>query len=430
MKCHVGLGTNLGDRRANLERAGHALRSLSKGRAVRAAPIYETPAMVPPGAPLEWRIPFLNSVVELDFDGSPRDLLYVLKKIESEMGRTAAPRWSPRIIDLDLLTFGAQIIEEQDFRVPHAGIKSRSFVLRPLRDLDPTLCIPSLEENPTATNVTALAKRAPDPSPLWMGIVNLTPDSFSDGGTIEDTRALERRFEAFDSEGVQIFDFGAESTRPSASPVTADEEWTRLRGALEIFRDLYADRVFRPLVSVDTRHASTAVRSLELGADWINDVSALSDPAMLDVILGSRASYVLMHSLTVPPTADAVLPLDRDPSDLLVEWCQDKLASLSQLGIALDRVLFDPGIGFGKTPHQSLALLKTVERLRELPVRLLIGHSRKSFMNLWGQRDARDRDYESLGISLQLASRGVDVIRVHDAHLHARTQRAFAETRP
>ena len=419
MKCFVGLGSNLGNKRANLEAAARALAQTEAAELIRASPIVETPALVPEEAPEHWRQSFLNAVVEINWRETPNQLLQCLKKIENDLGRESAPRWAPRVIDLDLLTFGEDQIDSLDLRIPHAEMGRRQFVLAPLKHLCPTFTIPG-----QTRTVLESSRTLPAPLPLWMGILNLTPDSFSDGNTLANPKLFADQLGAWAPENVQLLDLGAESTRPGATRLSPSEEWSRLAPALEIV--LANSEIFRPWVSVDTYHAETAARAVELGVDMINDVSGLSDPAMLDVVQGSNCQYVFMHSLTVP--ADPLVQLEaEDPVLAIKHWALSKLEQLERAGVHLDRVTFDPGIGFGKTPRQSLDILQQIENFFDLPVRILVGHSRKSFLSQFHDSAAVDRDFETLGVSLQLAEKGVDILRVHSPASHQRTFRTFRE---
>ncbi len=416
MKTWIGLGSNQGDRRGNLEAAGRELQLLSKEK-IRASPIYTTPALIPEGGPEAWRIPFLNAVIEMDWRGSAMDLLVQLKMIEAKLGRIQSERWAPRVIDLDILLFGDQTLAEtrgeHHLKVPHSGLLERSFVLDPLKDLLPRFF--------------QKARLVPGHSPLWMAILNFTPDSFSDGGELASDLDFSVRLSKLDD--AQILDVGAESTRPGATPLDAKEEWLRLKPALEKIRSHYENRVFRPLVSVDTRHAEVARRALEAGVNWINDVSGLADDAMIDVLKSNSCDYVLMHSLSVPADPKISLPDSVDPVAEVKLWARQQLEKLEQSGIALERIIFDPGIGFGKTAQQSISLLKRIDEFMDLPVRLLVGHSRKGFLKTWTRAEAPDRDPETLGVSLRLAERGVDILRVHAANETMRAFQAYMETR-
>ncbi len=422
MRCFIGVGSNLGDRQHHLERAAQFLKMKSPGF-FRASPVYSSPALVPEGAPEAWRSSFLNAVFEIEWTDSPMSLLALLKNIEKDLGREPAPQWAPRIIDLDILLFGENKIQEDKLTIPHPGIYHRSFVLDPLKHMAPSLKIPGSTES-VLTRSRKLSQR----SPLWMGILNLTPDSFSDGGEYSDRSAWIKKIELFEKSLVGMIDIGAESTRPGATAISAKEEWERLKPALEFLKDRYRTRILRPRISMDTRNADIAEAALELGADCINDVSGSADPQMQELLQSSSCEYVLMHSLSVPADPKRTLPPEADVISEIKNWAYEKLNVLSQKRIALDRVIFDPGLGFGKTAEQSQVIVRRINEFFDLPVRILVGHSRKSFIQRWSDQPVIDRDWESVGISLQMAARGVDILRVHDAHHHIRAHAAYLET--
>ena len=241
-----------------------------------------------------------------------------------------------------------------------------------------------------------------------VGIVNLTPDSFSDGG--ETLSAKEAVFAIEDAiqNGAHVVDLGAESTRPGATPVDPEEEWRRLAPVL-ILKGRYGNKV---RFSVDTRHAEVAYRALDLGADWINDVSGFSDPEMLEVVCNTDCKLVVMHSLTVPADKNITLPSTTDPVQEVQRFAQARLKQMQDAGIDRSRMIFDPGIGFGKTAEQSRALIERIGELRLIGVPLLVGHSRKSFLG------EGDRDAATLAVSKKLVAAGVDYLRVHDVAAH------------
>jgi 2-amino-4-hydroxy-6-hydroxymethyldihydropteridine diphosphokinase / dihydropteroate synthase len=422
LRCYIGLGSNLGDRRAMIEAAASALRLAGTPTEFRLSPVYSTPALVPDGGPLDWFTPYLNAVAELQWSGSAQELLKTLKRIETELGRTPGPRWSPRLIDLDLLIFGTEVICEERLRVPHPEILRRSFVLDPLKDLAPGLVLPGTERT-----ALELSRQLPRRSALIMGILNLTPDSFSDGGELDSEEALVRRVQSMEKAGVHIIDIGAESTRPGASIVPPELEWTRLQNSLMRVREIVGRKLSGPMISVDTRNAQTAVRALSAGADWINDVSGLSDPDMISVLRETRNPFVIMHHLGIPADPKIVLDPHGDLVGDLKSWLWNKLDLLDRHGISAERVIFDPGIGFGKSAYQSIALLKRNQEFASLPVRILIGHSRKSFMKVWSEGDMGERDALTLGASLGLASRGADILRVHTPEEHLKALQGYQE---
>lgn len=421
MKAWVGLGSNLGDRRANLERAAKLLLEQSGAAHPHAAPIVSSAALIPPGAPLDWNKPYLNSVLGFDWQGTASELLTLLKKIENEIGRTPAERWAPRLIDLDLLSLGAQSLNTSALRLPHPAIKDRAFVLTPLNHFASDLRLAN--ENMT---ILQMRRRDPKPLPLWMGIVNLTPDSFSELSPMDRARETLTNFA---TEGVHIVDLGAESTRPGATPLTAAEEWTRLAPVLDWWIGHTRTQIFKPLLSVDTYHAETAARAAAMGADIINDVSGLISNTMLEVLCHTHCQYVLMHSLSVPTDPSRVLT-SNDPILELKNWALDKLEVLERAGVSRERIIFDPGIGFGKTPTQCWQIIKGAQRFLDLPVRLMIGHSRKSFLATLRDSAAIDRDSDTLGLSLRLASCGVEILRVHDPVANQLAYQAYLETSP
>jgi dihydropteroate synthase len=372
-------------------------------------------------------------VAEIEWSDSPESLLAVLKGIEVKLGRKPAPRRAPRVADLDLIGVGREVRDLPHCQVPHSGASVRSFVLDPLKHLEGSLQLPTWK-----APALSLARALPKANPLWMGILNLTPDSFSDGGSLFSRSSANQPFgeasfanqpfgeasfanqiERFERAGVQILDLGGESTRPGAAPVSEAEEWARLEEPLWFLRERYRGRCLRPWISVDTRRAKIAARALELGATVINDVSGAADPGMRSVLQSSECQYVLMHSLSVPADPGLHLPEGQDPVAVLRVWAERRLEEFTRAGISLDRLIFDPGFGFGKTPAQSLEISRRIRELLALPVRILAGHSRKSFLRAFGERAPRERDGQTLGLSFRFAREGVELIRVHAADLHA-----------
>lgn len=411
MRLYLGLGSNQGDRKKNL---AQALGELAKiGQIEKISPFYETPALLPENAAEDWNRSFLNLAASFTYQESLERLLRAIKEIETKLGRANAERWSPRPIDIDILHSEEGAVARSDLTVPHREASRRAFVLDPLKDLSPRLRLGDF-------TVRELARKHEQHQPLWMKIVNLTPDSFSDGGSVAGIDAFSRVLDETEEYNIQILDVGAESTRPGARLLAHDEEWQRLKPFLECFHRRYRGQPLRPRLSVDTRNVRTAERCLELGADYINDVSGLADPAMLSLLKSSSCKYILMHSLTVPADPKKTFAAGSDVVSEIKMWLKEKLEVLEAGGVALDRVVFDPGIGFGKTALQSQILLKNIEAFYGFDIQVLVGHSRKSFMKSFTSRDAFDRDVETLGGSFELARKGVDILRVHNTEIHAR----------
>lgn len=250
--------------------------------------------------------------------------------------------------------------------------------------------------------------------PALVGIVNVTPDSFSGDG-VHAERALALAGQLV-RDGADIIDIGAESTRPGATPLTAEEEWARLAPVLSAI--IHAPWRRQVRLSVDTRHALAASRALDLGVEIINDVSGLADHAMAQLLSGHDGDVVVMHALSIPADAAQTLPAECDVVAELLAWKASITAQAVGHGIAAERLIYDVGIGFGKTPAQSLALILAAAQFQQSGGRWLFGHSRKSFLKLFTNADAPLRDDLTLAFSAQLAQAGVDFIRVHAVARH------------
>lgn len=252
--------------------------------------------------------------------------------------------------------------------------------------------------------------------PKLVAVLNVTPDSFSDDGSVTPEAIIEKALRLID-EGTDVLDVGAESTRPDATPLTAEKEWARLE---PVWAELYAlCQAKGALLSLDSYHPETVRRALAIGADWVNDVRGFSDAAMVDAVRDSSCRLVVMHSLIIPAEREVHLPLECDVIAELQQWSDARLAELREQGIASERVILDPGIGFGKTAEQSLDVLMRVDKWERNGAELFVGHSRKSFMTLFDKSlEAHERDGLTRAFSAMLAYKNVDYLRVHDVAGH------------
>ncbi len=417
---YLGLGSNRGDRRQFLATAIEKL-AAHGFKVNRISPVVESPALLKEGADADWNRPYLNLVLQGEIDIAPHQMLALAKEIEQAMGRDLhAPRWSPRNIDIDILLWDELKITTPDLTIPHPEMHKRAFVMTPLMHLEPNLIMPNLRLS--ALQISQQIR----PIPLWMGIVNLSVDSFSDGGSNSDEDALLQRLDEWITEGVHILDFGAESTRPNAQEVSARDEWAQLEPIFKLLEALRRKHPLMPLISIDTRHARVAEQALQKGADWINDVSGLGDPEMMALLSEHQAGAVAMHSLSVPVKPGEVLDASRPVEGQLIEWLHNRAQCWEKAGLDSGKIVFDPGVGFGKSVLQNLNLIKAVARLRDQGFRLLVGHSRKSFMNSFTEYEFSERDLETLGLSLAMCEHGVDILRVHNPVMHLRAYRAWA----
>lgn len=246
--------------------------------------------------------------------------------------------------------------------------------------------------------------------PRLMGIVNVTPDSFSDGGRHATTQAaIEHAFQ-LEEEGADILDIGGESTRPGAEPVSIDEELSRVLPVIEAL----AGKT-RALISVDTRHAAVMKAAAEAGADMINDVAALAhEPAALEVAAASGLAVVLMHAQGDPRSMQDDPRYDDVLTDVF-DYLEARIEACIRAGIARTRLIVDPGIGFGKTLQHNLELMAGLSLFQGLGVPVLLGASRKSFIGkLTGETVAAERVMGSVGAALAAVAQGAQIIRVHD----------------
>ena len=241
--------------------------------------------------------------------------------------------------------------------------------------------------------------------PLVMGVVNVTPDSFADGGKFRDPEAAVSRARAMIDEGVDLVDVGGESSRPGAAPVDEAEELGRVLPVVEALHGFP--------VSVDTRRPNVMRAALAAGASMINDIQALSAPGALEAVAASGCGVCLMHKKGEPET------MQEDPryDDVLAEvrgYLAGRIAACEAAGIARERMAADPGFGFGKTVQHNLTLLKRLPELAGLGVPLLVGWSRKSSLGRITGRDTGERLASSLAAALLALLGGARILRVHD----------------
>ncbi len=441
----LALGSNLGDRRANLVQAVQRL-----GQAVRIetlSSVYETPPWGVSEQPA-----FFNLALRGATRLAPDALLTFVKQIEQEMGRQPTVRYGPRLIDIDILFYDQLASVSATLTLPHPRLHERAFVLVPLSEIAPNLLHPALGRNVTqllsplphddivhrgaidlateAAPCNPLAWRpAQAAPPAWgqrtyvMGIINVTPDSFSgDGlaraGAEAAVAAAIAQGERFWAEGADILDVGGESTRPGSSPVDAEMEMQRVLPVIEGL----AARVPLP-ISVDTSKAVVAAAALQAGAGVVNDVWGLRlDPDLAAVAAQAHAPVILMHNRSHPKDASQESRLGGryvgvQYDDLLRDIQQELAFSVAlarQAGITDAQIILDPGIGFGKTREQNLTLLNRTDAIKALGFPVLVGPSRKSFIGYTLNLPPEQRlEGTAAAVAVSIV-RGADIVRVHD----------------
>ena len=248
--------------------------------------------------------------------------------------------------------------------------------------------------------------------PLLMGILNVTPDSFSDGGLHNQVDAAVTCGIQLANDGADVIDIGGESTRPGAAPVTLAEELAR---TIPVIKEL-ARQTDVP-ISIDTTKAEVARQAMAAGAVIVNDVSGLTfDPAMMTVCAESNAAVCVMHIKGTPQTMQQN-PVYEDVVQEVTEFLMARLSACKQAGIDAARICIDPGIGFGKTAQHNLTLMQATARIRKALGRpILLGHSRKRFLSKLLGRPVEERNAGTVGVSVALAQNGADMLRVHDVN--------------
>jgi dihydropteroate synthase/2-amino-4-hydroxy-6-hydroxymethyldihydropteridine diphosphokinase len=429
---YLALGTNLGNRAANLR---SALAGLSpEVRVRRASSVYQTEPWGYLAQPA-----FYNQVVEAETGLSPDDLLAFLKRVESDLGRQPTFRNGPRVIDLDVLFYGDESVSTEHLTIPHPGVALRAFVLTPLADLVPDLVHPLLGQpvrellaQVDSSGIKRIMEKLPPfgMRTFVMGVINVTPDSFSGDGVFTQAKPLDKALEQarrFVAAGADILDVGGESTRPGAQLVSGDEELTRVVPVIQAL-----SREFDTLISVDTYKAAVAEAALSAGADWVNDVWGLrADPGIGAVAAQHNAPVILMHNRLKPATTQLQERLGgryvgAHYADLLGEIKEELLQSVElarAAGIPDENIILDPGVGFGKTVEQNLELLNRLDEVCGLGYPLLLGPSRKSFIGYTLDLPPDQRlEGTAAAVAVGIA-RGADIVRVHDVEFMIRLAR-------
>lgn len=457
--CYLGLGGNLGDRLRHLSRALRAVAALDGVRVLRTSSLYVSAPQYVRDQP-----PFLNAVAELSLTAARladlQGLLADLKKIESDVGREPGVRRGPRVVDVDVIAVGNVQLSATSgpypLEVPHALMHERDFVLVPMSELCPDWRHPSLEGKPSLTDLLSglrLGSGAAAPGAsveawpfqvmpgagglhgrseglLWrqgeqtlvMGVLNVTPDSFSDGGDhvkLEDAVAAAKEMVGA---GAHIIDVGGESTRPGAAEVPHEMEIGRV---VPIIRAIRSEGL-NVTVSVDTRKAVVARAAVEAGADWINDVSGGEfDPDMLPTAAELMAPIVLMHMRGLPENMNSARHYELLLSEV-TEHLAARRRAAEEAGVPSWNILLDPGIGFAKGMDHNLQLLRNcaslVQSLRPSPV--LVGASRKRFLGtILGEPDAKKRVFGNAATVAASVAGLADIVRVHEVREMAQTAR-------
>ncbi|CAK9873715.1 unnamed protein product [Sphagnum jensenii] len=444
----IAIGGNIGDRVQNFNKALEFMRN-SGIQVIRHACLYESAPAYVTDQPV-----FLNSAVAARTKLDPHALLSTLKQIESELGRASGGiRYGPRPLDLDIIFYGDKTVDTEKLQIPHARFMERPFVLAPLVDLarPASSDVPGHWLRHSTVNKGGIANAwnqmggeacvgkeglrrvIPVGSKLldWatrthvMGILNVTPDSFSDGGrylSVDDAVRHARRLAA---DGADFIDIGAQSTRPGATRLSTDEELSRLLPVLDaLARDPALDGVD---LSVDTFDSRVVREAVSRGVKIVNDVSGgCLDPEMLSTVAELGVPYIMMHMRGDPTTMQnkANTSYGDDVCYEIGQELQVQLQRAEDAGIPAWRIIIDPGIGFAKTADQNLEVLRNLPAVRKAlsegsPANahgpLLVGASRKSFLGkICGHKKGEERDAATIAATVVGVIGGANIVRVHN----------------
>lgn len=413
----LGLGSNI-EPLKNLRQALAEIKKLANVTVINVASIYESDALLPEGAPKEWNKKFLNSAVEIEVDGlEPLGLLQQLKALEQKLGREISGegtmKWAPRCIDIDILWIPEITFKSETLQIPHPQILNRPFVLLPLLELRsdfPLENTPDWMFQDPKPFQTQISKKY-----VWpkiAGILNLTTDSFSGDGNINDP--LKHLGELLD-EGADIIDIGAESTRPGALTVDAQTEYQRLSSLLENIEKFKKDYARTFEISIDCRKPEVMQKIIDrYSIDYLNDVEGFRQPKMREILQMTNAKAICMHSYSVPPLKTETISEDENVWRYLTKWWDEKKEMFSSDNISFDRMIFDPGIGFGKTPQQCVDILNYLEGFSAIKEEIYLGYSRKSFLTLMTGKPPVERDPETALVTEVINQAYAQYIRVHN----------------
>ncbi len=252
-----------------------------------------------------------------------------------------------------------------------------------------------------------------------MGVLNLTPISMSGPNPTISRSKIRYEVSKMVSDGAEIIDVGAESTRPGATQVSVEEEWERLRPFIESLEEILEDPILvnKPIISIDTYHSETVRKLMNYHVDVINDVTGTEKEEIVAILKGTEKKYILVHNMGKAGMAH--MRDDLNVIDQLIDWFTDQIDQLLKLGLTKSQIILDPGIGFGKTPTQTAAILQNIDQLKSFGYPIVVGHSRKaSALQSVKHLLPIERDLETACLSKILSNQNVDIVRVHNCRLN------------
>ncbi|KAJ5057931.1 folic acid synthesis protein FOL1 [Bipolaris maydis] len=419
-----------------IEQACKEMESGKKIRIIRTSSLWESKAMY-----VLDQDNFVNGACEIETSLSPIELLDELQAVENRMGRVKVIDKGPRNIDLDILLYGETEFSNERLQIPHALMFEREFVLRPLSELIlnqvnfpyqesiqqhlaklPKSEVPLVPMVPLASDFSPISSAVTEQKTRIMSILNVTPDSFSDGGLNynNDQETLAKKIKHQIASGAAIIDVGGQSTRPGAVQVSAEEELSRVLPAITLIRSIPEAKDIA--ISIDTYRAHVAEEAIKAGANMINDVSAgTMDAEMLATMSKLGCTVCLMHMRGTPETMNS-REMTSYPDGIVETVGREllqRVRAAEEAGVRRWRMILDPGVGFAKTQEQNLELLRKQHQLSKYPglegIPWLVGTSRKAFIGrITGVENARQRVWGTAVAVSAAIQGGAEILRVHD----------------
>jgi 2-amino-4-hydroxy-6-hydroxymethyldihydropteridine diphosphokinase/dihydropteroate synthase len=418
-ECILSIGSNtIGSKFFKIESSLALLSAVDEIKIKDISSVYKTKPMVKtfPDSIAECE-EFLNLVCIIETSiKNPAEMLVCIENIESQLGKisTKEKTWKAREIDIDILSWNNKYYSDGNIIMPHYDMHNRSFVLDPLSEICDNI-------NTQIGSIDLLKHRlvAKDKQAQKMLIVNVTPDSFSDGGEMMSYEALYNKISHAFENYVQIIDIGAQATSPNKTQIEAKIEIERLIPSFEIINVLKEKyKYIKPRISLDSYSYDVIKFILDTyDIDIINDVSGCKNIEIAKLAKDYNKKYVLQHSITIPTDKNITIPINLDPIQTINNWFDEKITTLVNIGLSKSNIIIDPGIGFGKTAYQDYHIIQNIEHIFHHGCRVLVGHSRKSFIkHVYHVSDIQDLDKKTTNISYELIDKGVNILRLHDVY--------------
>ena len=416
---YLALGSNLGNTSKNIQDAYYLI-------CLKCTIIKKSQTILSKPYGITNQPDFANSVIKVETDLQPLELLEFIKAIESDLGRVESQRWSQRLIDIDIIFYDDLVVDipkldqelvvssdPMDFNlltIPHKDYQNRTFVLEPLLEIEPDLVDPKTKIKLIQTYRSLINYYdfiLQSKGTMIMGILNLTPDSFSDGDKNTNIDLVIDNYKKMIVDGADIIDIGGESTRPKATPVALQEEINRVIPIIQAIRRFDQKTV----LSIDTYKPEVAELALHNGVDIVNDITGLTNPKMIDVISKYNCPVVIMHKQGDSSTMQDN-PYYEDVIQEVYDFFVNQIKICKAHGI--EKVILDVGIGFGKRLQDNLDLIKNLDKFVALGYPVLFGSSRKGMYRELFDLDIDNREEVTMATTAFIIQKKVKIIRVHN----------------